>query len=62
LLLNAQQKLEKKGCDLIVGNLINGQQGFGDLQTEIILVSKSAVIESGVVTKNQAAHLILDNC
>jgi phosphopantothenoylcysteine decarboxylase/phosphopantothenate--cysteine ligase len=62
LLLNAQQKLSKKGCDLIVGNLINGQQGFGDLQTEIILVSKSAVIESGVVTKNQAAHLILDNC
>jgi phosphopantothenoylcysteine decarboxylase/phosphopantothenate--cysteine ligase len=62
LLLNAQQKLAKKGCDLIVGNLINGQQGFGDLQTEIILVSKSAVIESGVVTKNQAAHLILDNC
>jgi hypothetical protein len=45
-----------------VGNLINDQQGFGDLQTEIILVSKSAVIESGVVTKNQAAHLILDNC
>jgi phosphopantothenoylcysteine decarboxylase/phosphopantothenate--cysteine ligase len=62
LLLNAQQKLAKKGCDLIVGNLINDQQGFGDLQTEIILVSKSAVIESGVVTKNQAAHLILDNC
>lgn len=61
VLSSAVTKLNRKKCDLIVANLVSENSGFGQLSTEIHLVTKAGeTISSGEVTKDQAAHLILD--
>lgn len=54
-------KLQAKNCDLIVANQVGFDQGFGRTQTEVHLIDKTgSIASSGKVTKDQAAHLILD--
>lgn len=60
LLSAAKEKLERKKCDLIVANLVGNDRGFGPIRTEIAVVSQHGVVSSGPVSKDQAAHLILD--
>ncbi|MFZ9283473.1 MAG: bifunctional phosphopantothenoylcysteine decarboxylase/phosphopantothenate--cysteine ligase CoaBC [Candidatus Nanopelagicales bacterium] len=53
-------KLLRKKCDLIVANEIGEELGFGDRKTEIHLISETGVVSTGEVSKDAAAHAILD--
>jgi phosphopantothenoylcysteine decarboxylase / phosphopantothenate---cysteine ligase len=61
VLLAAKAKIARKGCDLLVANLVSATQGFGKGPTEIHLITSSGESKSsGLIDKDQAAHLILD--
>jgi len=61
VLASAAAKLNRKKCDLLVANLVSESAGFGPINTEIHLISESSESKSsGEITKDQAAHLILD--
>ncbi len=55
-----KEKLDRKKCDLIIANLVGSDIGFGSIDTEVHIISKESVVSSGQVSKDQAAHLILD--
>lgn len=57
----AISKLAAKKCDLMVANQVGFNQGFGAINTEIHLISQNGIVSSGTVTKDQAAHKILDS-
>lgn len=57
---HGKEKLTRKKCDLVVANLVGPDSGFGAVTTEVHIISKNGVQSSGKVTKDQAAHLILD--
>lgn len=54
----AQEKLKKKGCDLIVANDIEAGKIFGSNQTEAILVSSNKSEKLGKISKNQLAKIL----
>jgi phosphopantothenoylcysteine decarboxylase/phosphopantothenate--cysteine ligase len=60
LLANAREKLRKKGCDLVVANLV-GQPGagFGSERNRVTLVGSSEPVELAG-TKDEVAEAILD--
>jgi phosphopantothenoylcysteine decarboxylase/phosphopantothenate--cysteine ligase len=54
----AKEKLQKKNCDLIVGNEIEKGKIFGNHQTSAILVSKKSVKKLGKISKIELAEEI----
>jgi len=61
VLAAGKAKIARKGCDLLVANLVSATQGFGEGLTEIHLITNSGESRSsGFITKDHAAHVILD--
>lgn len=54
------EKLHRKGCDLLVANKVGTAEGFGNRHTQVHLITASGVTSSDWITKDQAAHQILD--
>ena len=58
---HARDKLVRKGCDLVVGNLVGLDRGFGRGQTEVLLVSRApAAVPFGPGPKPEVAEFVLD--
>ncbi|WP_026926899.1 bifunctional phosphopantothenoylcysteine decarboxylase/phosphopantothenate--cysteine ligase CoaBC [Granulicoccus phenolivorans] len=60
LLRLGQEKLARKGCDLLVINDVSGGGVFGQADNAITIVSPDAVIGSWTGSKGALAHRILD--
>lgn len=61
LLENSRKKLMKKNADMIVANSIAGEKtGFGVDTNAAILITKDGETESGLLTKEELAALILE--
>jgi phosphopantothenoylcysteine decarboxylase/phosphopantothenate--cysteine ligase len=58
LIVNARKKLQKKNCDLIVANDIEGGKIFGSNQTKAYFVSKNDIDDFGVISKQELADRI----
>jgi phosphopantothenoylcysteine decarboxylase/phosphopantothenate--cysteine ligase len=58
LLKNAQEKLQKKNCDLIIANDIENGAIFGASASKAYLVEKNSTQELGKITKNELAKII----
>lgn len=58
LIKNAQEKLQKKNCDLIIANDIENGSIFGALATKAYLVEKNSMQDLGKITKNELAKII----
>jgi len=57
---HATEKLEKKGCDLIVANDVSPEKGvFGGDQNSVHLVSKSGVESWPAMSKRDVAHRLM---
>ncbi|MGH9658087.1 MAG: bifunctional phosphopantothenoylcysteine decarboxylase/phosphopantothenate--cysteine ligase CoaBC [Bryobacteraceae bacterium] len=57
----ARRKLESKGCDMIVGNLVGEQQGFESDDNEVILALRTGeTIELARASKRRIADSIFD--
>jgi len=61
LIENAQSKLERKGCDLILANDVS-QNVFGSDDNTLIAVYKDRVEELGTNTKERLGELIVKLC
>lgn len=60
LLENSRKKLMKKNADMIVANSIAGEKtGFGVDTNAAVLITQDGEIESGLLTKEELAALIL---
>jgi phosphopantothenoylcysteine decarboxylase/phosphopantothenate--cysteine ligase len=60
LVANAREKLRKKGCDLVVANLVNQPgAGFGSERNRVTLVGPSEPVDVAG-TKDEVADAILD--
>lgn len=58
---HAQAKLERKGCDLVVGNLVGPAAGFGPGHTRVVVVDRGASVEPyGPASKEKVASFIWD--
>jgi phosphopantothenoylcysteine decarboxylase/phosphopantothenate--cysteine ligase len=60
---NAGEKLKRKGCDLIIGNLVGKKTGFGQDATEVVAVpepDRGAPVRFGPATKEKVAQFVLD--
>ncbi len=61
LLENSRKKLEKKNCDMIAANSIKEKgAGFGTDTNVITLITKNDVYELPIMSKYDAANVILD--
>lgn len=61
LLENSRKKLEKKNCDIIAANSIKEKgAGFGTDTNIITLITKNDVYELPIMSKYDAANIILD--
>ena len=62
LIENATKKLAKKNADYVVANdvTMDGAGFFGDTNIATIISKKGYSVESGLVSKDQLAHIILD--
>lgn len=61
LIENSQKKLESKGCDMICANSVAQEgAGFGVDTNVITLITAGGCEELGLMSKEQAAHVILD--
>ena len=58
LLLNAQQKLISKNCDLIIANDIENGKIFGDEQTQGFIVDKNGHRDFSKISKIQLAEIL----
>lgn len=57
----AKHKMQRKGCDIVVGNLVGTNKGFGSGNTEVMLVSQQFSTETlASATKPQVANFIWD--
>jgi phosphopantothenoylcysteine decarboxylase/phosphopantothenate--cysteine ligase len=54
----AQEKLQKKNCDLVVANDIDGGKLFGNSQTKAFFVSAKKIEELGKISKDELAELL----
>jgi phosphopantothenoylcysteine decarboxylase/phosphopantothenate--cysteine ligase len=60
---NARDKLIKKGCDLVIANLVGKHAGFGADSTEVLAVprpERGAPIPFGPASKRDVAQFVLD--
>ena len=58
---NARAKLAKKGCDLVIGNLVGPEDGFGAGQTRVLAVSwDRPAVTFGPALKGDVAEFVLD--
>ena len=58
---NSRAKLEKKNCDMICANSLRTEgAGFGTETNIITLITREDETELPIMTKNEAAHRILD--
>lgn len=58
---NARGKLEKKGCDLVIGNVVGPDRGFGAGKTQVVAVPKRGpVTPFGPANKAEVAEFVLD--
>ncbi|MEL6186536.1 MAG: bifunctional phosphopantothenoylcysteine decarboxylase/phosphopantothenate--cysteine ligase CoaBC, partial [Myxococcota bacterium] len=55
---HARAKLRKKGCDVIVANLVGPERGFGPGQTEVVVVEEEATQALGPGTKPEIARAL----
>jgi len=53
---NAQEKLQKKNCDLIVANNINYGQIFGSMETDAYFITKNKSEKLGKISKKELAR------
>ncbi|KAL7718045.1 Coenzyme A biosynthesis bifunctional protein coaBC [Entamoeba marina] len=61
LIINAQEKLKKKNCDLIVANQLNVPgAGFAGDTNKVEFISKDGIEETEVIMKTEVAKLILE--
>lgn len=61
LIENSRKKLESKGCDMICANSVAQEgAGFGVDTNVITLITAGGCEELGIMSKEQAAHVILD--
>ena len=64
VLENSRKKLSSKNCDLICANSINrengGKTGFKSDTNALTIITPNGEFETGIVTKEQAAHKIFD--
>lgn len=58
LLKNAQEKLNKKNCDLIIANDIEGGAIFGAASSKAYLVEKNTTQDLGKISKDELAKII----
>lgn len=58
LIKNAKEKLQKKNCDLIIANDVDGGKIFGGAQTKAYFVSKNKSEDLGKITKFELAKLL----
>ncbi len=54
----AREKLQKKNCDLIVANDIEGGEIFGSDETKVLFVEKNHVEDLGKISKKNLAKLL----
>ena len=59
LIEHAQEKLQRKGADLLVANDVSNGKIFGQSQTQVSLVSLDEVIELEAMSKAELADIIL---
>ncbi len=60
---NAQLKLAKKGCDLVVANDVSKQEStFGSDTNHVYLVSKQGITSLELMTKAVLAQKLVDHC
>ncbi len=57
---HAQEKLQKKNCDLVVANDIEGGEIFGSSQTKVIFVEKKKTQKFGKISKAELAKLLAE--
>lgn len=57
---NAQRKLVSKHADMIVANCVGDTLGFASDANKVTFVTKDSQMESGLVSKDALANLILD--
>ena len=61
LLENSRKKLAEKNADMIVANSIaNAGTGFGVDTNAAVLITKDSETESGLVSKDELARMILE--
>ena len=61
MLENSRDKLKRKHADMIVANSLRTQgAGFGTDTNVVTLITRDGVEELPLMTKDQAAHRILD--
>ena len=56
----AQEKLQKKNCDLIIANDIENGAIFGASETKALLIEKNLTTNLGKITKIKLAKIIAD--
>ena len=56
----ARRKLEKKGCDAVIGNLVGKGVGFGPQETSVLAVTSTSAVPFGPAPKAQVAEFVLD--
>lgn len=56
LIKNAQEKLQKKNCDLIIANDIENGKIFGSNETKVCFVSKNIIEDFGIISKTELAQ------
>lgn len=58
---NARGKLERKGCDLVIGNIVGPNQGFGSGETQVLAVGREGASRAfGPASKADVAEFVLD--
>jgi phosphopantothenoylcysteine decarboxylase/phosphopantothenate--cysteine ligase len=58
----ARAKLERKGMDLVVANQVGPQRGFGEQDTEVLILSRDGAAQpTPKLPKDEIAALILDS-
>ncbi|MEQ8279823.1 MAG: bifunctional phosphopantothenoylcysteine decarboxylase/phosphopantothenate--cysteine ligase CoaBC [Deltaproteobacteria bacterium] len=60
LVANARDKLARKGCDLVIGNVVGAARGFGAGETEVVAVRAEGETAFGPATKDAVAEFVLD--
>jgi phosphopantothenoylcysteine decarboxylase/phosphopantothenate--cysteine ligase len=57
---NARAKLARKGCHLVIANVVGKDRGFGSGETEVIAVTRDRDASFGPARKDQVAEFVLD--
>ena len=60
LVAAAQEKLQRKDCDLVVANDVSNGKVFGDDATEVVIISQAGLLANVAGSKLQIANTLLD--